>query len=556
MAKITQLPRREIPDRVEGLSKAGHLRALLTTPELGFLMEAHNGLSAKIVEETGFAGVWASGLAISAALGVRDSNEASWTQVLEVLEFMSDATTIPILVDGDTGYGNFNNVRRLVRKLCQRRIAGVAIEDKLFPKTNSFIGKGQPLADINEFCGKIKAGKDSQSDPNFCLIARTEALVSGWDVSEALDRAAAYHEAGADGVLVHSKHPTANEVLAFMAQWENRCPVVIVPTMYYRTLTSVFEDAGISMVIWANHNLRASITAMREASQRIFEEQNLTGVEGRIASVKDVFQLAGNQELAEAERRYLATGRQSEYAILLAASRGAALGSLTEEQPKCMIDIRGKPLLNHLIDTFGQSGITDITVVRGYKKEKIDLTSVATVDNDAFEETGEVASLACAADRLAGPGIISYGDILFRNYVLDDLLDLADDIIIVVDANWRERELTGTDTTPDLVRCSRPFTGHYLDDDVVRATAMSLAVAPASANGEWIGLVKLSDAGAKQVAQEIKAMDADGTAQTAGLPELFGRLIARGVPVRVMYITGHWLDIDDLFDLASARNQL
>ena len=556
MAKITPLPRRETPERDEDLSKAGRLRALLTAPELGFLMEAHNGLSAKLVEEAGFAGIWASGLSISAALGVRDSNEASWTQVLEVLEFMSDATTIPILVDGDTGYGNFNNVRRLVRKLCQRRIAGVAIEDKLFPKTNSFIGEGQPLADINEFCGKIKAGKDSQTDPDFCLIARTEALVSGWDVNEALDRAAAYHEAGADGVLVHSKHSTANEVLAFMAQWENRCPVVIVPTMYYRTPTSVFEEAGISMVIWANHNLRASITAMREASRRIFEEQNLTGVEGRIASVKDVFQLAGNQELAEAERRYLAPDRQSQRAILLAASRGAALGSLTEEQPKCMIDVRGKPLLNHLVDTFGQSGIADITVVRGYKKEKIDLASVATVDNDAFEETGEVASLACAADRFAGPCVISYGDILFRNYVLDDLLDFADDIIVVVDANWRERGLTGTDAAPDLVSCSRPFTGRYLDDDVVRATAMGPAVAPAAADGEWIGLVKLSDAGANQVAREIEAMGAEGAARSAGLPELFGRLVARGVPVRVMYIEGHWLDIDDLFDLASARNQL
>ncbi len=537
-------------------SKASRLHALLTAPELGFLMEAHNGLSAKIVEEAGFAGVWASGLSISAALGVRDSNEASWTQVLEVLEFMSDATTIPILVDGDTGYGNFNNVRRLVRKLCQRRIAGVAIEDKLFPKTNSFIGEGQPLADVDEFCGKIKAGKDSQTDPDFCLIARTETLVSGWDVNEALDRAAAYHEAGADGVLVHSKHPTANEVLAFMAQWEHRCPVVIVPTMYYRTPTSVFEDAGIAMVIWANHNLRASIAAMREASRRIFEEQNLTGVEGRIASVKDVFQLAGNQELAEAERHYLAPNRQSQRAILLAASRGAALGSLTEEQPKCMVDIRGKPLLNHLVDTFGQSGIADVTVVRGYKKEKIDFASIKTVDNDAFEETGEVASLACAADRLTGPCFVSYGDILFRNYVLDDLLDFADDIIVVVDANWRERELTGTDTALDLVSCSRPFTGRYLDDDVVRATAMGPAVAPASADGEWIGLVKLTDAGAKQVAQEIETMDADGTVRTAGLPELFGRLIARGVSVRVMYIAGHWLDIDDLFDLANARNQL
>ena len=98
-------------------------------------MEAHNGISAKIVEQAGFKGIWASGLSVSAALGVRDNNEASWTQILEVLEFMSDATNVPILVDGDTGHGNFNNMRRFVKKLCQRNIAGVCIEDKIFPKT-------------------------------------------------------------------------------------------------------------------------------------------------------------------------------------------------------------------------------------------------------------------------------------------------------------------------------------------------------------------------------------------------------------------------------------
>ena len=126
------------------LSKAGQLRAMLDAGGLEFLMEAHNGISSKIVEETGFNGIWASGLSMSAGLGVRDSNEASWTQVLEMLEFMSDATSIPILVDGDTGYGNFNNLRRVVQKLCQRDIAGICIEDKLFPKTIRLSGKGNP----------------------------------------------------------------------------------------------------------------------------------------------------------------------------------------------------------------------------------------------------------------------------------------------------------------------------------------------------------------------------------------------------------------------------
>ncbi|MCA9397076.1 MAG: isocitrate lyase/phosphoenolpyruvate mutase family protein, partial [Candidatus Omnitrophica bacterium] len=169
------------------VNKFKQLKNIFQSGDLEFLMEAHNGLSARIVEEAGFKGIWASGLSMSAAMGVRDNNEASWTQVLEVVEFMNDAVSIPILLDGDTGYGNFNNMRRLVKKLCQRGIAGVCIEDKLFPKTNSFIkGEQQPLADIQEFCGKIKAGKDSQTDTDFCVVARVEALIAGWDMDEAI----------------------------------------------------------------------------------------------------------------------------------------------------------------------------------------------------------------------------------------------------------------------------------------------------------------------------------------------------------------------------------
>src|SRR5262245_63131149 len=150
---------------------------------------------------------------------------------------MAEATSLPILVDGDTGYGNFNNVRRLVRKLCERSVAGVCIEDKLFPKTNSFIGERQPLADIEEFCGRIKAGKDSQSDDDFVIVARTEALISGHGLDEALLRAAAYHAAGADAILIPSKQKTASEVEAFAARWQTRCPWMLVAPTYPSTPT-------------------------------------------------------------------------------------------------------------------------------------------------------------------------------------------------------------------------------------------------------------------------------------------------------------------------------
>src|SRR5580693_7744177 len=172
-ASIRQSP---AADRVHSSAgaptRSAKLRGMLQSPQLEFLMEAHDGLSARIVREAGFKGIWASGLSISAQFGVRDNNEASWTQVVDMLEFMADASDLPILLDGDTGYGNFNNMRRLVRKLEQRGVAGVCIEDKIFPKTNSFIrGSAQPLAEIDEFAGKIKAGKEAQNDPDFVIVA-------------------------------------------------------------------------------------------------------------------------------------------------------------------------------------------------------------------------------------------------------------------------------------------------------------------------------------------------------------------------------------------------
>ncbi|MFE0176017.1 phosphoenolpyruvate mutase [Streptomyces sp. NPDC059002] len=287
-------------------SKTAMLRHLVQRSELSFLMEAHNGLSAKLVERAGFEGIWASGLSIAAALGVRDSNEASWTQVLEIAEFMSDATRVPILLDGDTGYGNFNSVRRLVRKLEQRGIAGVCIEDKLFPKLNSFVRDGaQPLADAEEFAGKIEAAKASQRDPDFVVVARTEALVAGQGLAEALRRAELYRCAGADAILIHSARPDAGEVLAFKGEWAERLPVVIVPTTYYMTPTEVFAEHGFSTVIWANHLMRSALRAMQITASRIFAEQNLRSVEDTVASLAEVFDLQGEDELARAEQRWL-----------------------------------------------------------------------------------------------------------------------------------------------------------------------------------------------------------------------------------------------------------
>ncbi len=287
------------------MMQAKQLRLLLESPETNFLMEAHNAISAKIAESTGFKALWASGLSISTALGVRDSNELSWSQVIDVLEYIVDAVSIPILVDGDTGHGNFNNARNFAKKLCQLGVAGLCIEDKTFPKMNSFVGNKQLLADIDEFSGKIKAIKDHQPNSDFCVIARVEALIAGAGMSEALRRAEAYRAAGADAILIHSKQSTADEILEFTRCWDTNYPLIIVPTKYYKTPTEDFIKAGISLIIWANHNIRASIKAMEETCKQIFNERSLLRVEGEIAELNDIFSLIDYDELSMSEKKYL-----------------------------------------------------------------------------------------------------------------------------------------------------------------------------------------------------------------------------------------------------------
>ena len=261
-------------------------------------------------------------------MGVRDNNEASWTQILERVELMADVTSIPILLDGDTGHGNFNNARRFVRKVVQRGVAGICIEDKLFPKTNSFIrGERQPLADPYEFAGRIKASKDSQGDPDFCIVARIESFIAGWPLDEALRRAAIYEAAGADALLIHSKWSTAAEVIAFRRAVGDQIPVVIIPTTYPATPTAILAQERFSLVIWANHLLRSAITAMEQTARTIAGDRSLLNVEGDIATVNRIFELQGEAELAAAEARYLPESPKNAPVAMLAAAHEPACSS-------------------------------------------------------------------------------------------------------------------------------------------------------------------------------------------------------------------------------------
>jgi phosphoenolpyruvate phosphomutase len=283
---------------------AKNFRKILFNSKLDLILEAHSGLSARIVEENGFAAIWASGLSISSSLGLRDCNEASWSEVVDVTQAMHDAVQIPILFDGDSGFGNFNNVRHIVKRLSHYGIAGISLEDKQFPKMNSFIAGQHALSSVDEFTGKIKAAQDSKTDEDFTVIARTEALIAGLGVEAALERAEKYYQAGADAIFIHSKEADGLEILEFGRCWNNRCPLVVAPTTYIDTPPSSLESVGVSIYICANHLMRASIYAMRQAARQIRKDNTISTINSNISSLSDVFGLLNYEELKEAEALY------------------------------------------------------------------------------------------------------------------------------------------------------------------------------------------------------------------------------------------------------------
>lgn len=266
-------------------------RYVVNTSDVVRVAGAHSALGAVLAEQTGFGAVWASSFEISAARCLPDASLLTMTEFLAAAAQMQQACTVPVIADCDTGFGNNLNVTYMVHQYQAAGIAAVCMEDKQFPKVNSFLGPGQVLMDTGQFARKIETAKAAQDDTDFFVIARTEALIAGGTVGDALLRCKAYAESGADAVLIHSKSKTRDEVEAFLEAWDGRVPVVIVPTTYPQWHIDAAARCGASVVIYANHGLRATVSALRSTLQSIRDNGESTAVEDEIASLDDIFAL-------------------------------------------------------------------------------------------------------------------------------------------------------------------------------------------------------------------------------------------------------------------------
>lgn len=278
-------------------SKARTLRDLLSSRTLVTGVGARDALDARLIQNAGFDFVWASSFCVSMAHCVPDASILSMTQFVEAARAMNQAIDLPVVFDADTGYGGEANTAYAARRLEEADMAAICIEDKIFPKQSSLLpGGAHPLISIEEFSRKIIAAKSGQRHRQMLVIARTEALIAGLGVQEALRRAHAYENAGADVILFHSKSKTPDEIVDCVNRWTGSAPVALVPTNYPDLNEPAMEAMGkVKIVIYGNQTVRAAVKAVGEVLQEIRRSRGARSIEDRVASVNQLFALQGEK---------------------------------------------------------------------------------------------------------------------------------------------------------------------------------------------------------------------------------------------------------------------
>ena len=231
----------------------------------------------------------------STSRGKPDIEAVELQSRLNTINEIFEVTSKPLIYDADTG-GKIEHFTFAVRSLERTGVSACIIEDKTGLKKNSLLGNevAQTQDDIKDFCDKIRAGKEAQITSDFMIIARIESLILDKGMEDALKRAFAYVEAGADGIMIHSRHKSPNEILEFIAKFRAKnslTPIVVVPTSFNEITAQDLGEAGANVIIYANHLLRAGFVAMKEVAQGILQNDRSAEIESKCMSVKEILSL-------------------------------------------------------------------------------------------------------------------------------------------------------------------------------------------------------------------------------------------------------------------------
>ncbi|MBQ7432732.1 MAG: phosphoenolpyruvate mutase [Lachnospiraceae bacterium] len=294
-----QIEQLSIPD-----IRRGRLRQLLELKPTLRIMEAHSGITGLIVEKTcvlqdgeayQFDGMWVSSLCDSTAKGKPDIELVDMSSRLRTIDDIMEVTTKPIILDGDTG-GLIEHFVYNIRTLERIGVSAVIIEDKTGLKKNSLFGVDveQTQDTIENFCAKISAGKAALRTREFMLIARIESLILEKGMEDALTRAFAYVQAGADGIMIHSRRKEPDEIFEFCEKFravDSQTPIVVVPTSFNTVTEAEFEKRGVNIIIYANQLTRSGFPAMQKTAQTILTHHRAKEADDLCMSIKEILTL-------------------------------------------------------------------------------------------------------------------------------------------------------------------------------------------------------------------------------------------------------------------------
>lgn len=562
-----------LKNRVSPENRRKSLKNLLNDRDFIRVIEAHNGISAVIANNIKyeiegklyeFDAIWESSLTDSAAKGYPDAEIVGPESRYETIRQILNSSTKPIIVDGDTG-GEATNFEYFIRTLEDMGVSMVIIEDKMFPKRNSLDPESrQTQEDPDIFALKIKRGKEIQLSSDFMIIARIESLISGLGLEDAIFRAKKYLKAGADGIMIHSKDVNPKEIIDFAIEYKKildemgiRKPLVCVPTTYNTITEEKLKKYGFNVVIYANHLLRSAHKAMKETASIILREQRCFEAESKCSPISSIFEDVGFLEVKEKDLKY----RKGEIRVIIPAAGKDPIFDL----PKSIIKIKDKTLLTRQKEVLNSCGLKDITVIRGYKKELIDIDEIKYVDNDDYDKYFILYSLFKAEQEMSNGFIYLNSDILFDEQIITNLLNSKKDMILVVDNSYtyhnheKEKKL-------DLILSKNKPSGerrrlYQKDNEILR---IGKKINKNMADYEFVGIAYFSEYGAeiiKKIYNDCKLnhkgpFHEANSFESASITDFIQEIIDRGFKVNLLEIHKGWIEIHNKKDIELAERLL
>jgi len=553
--------------------RVGLLKKLIEEKGFVRLIEVHNGLSALIAQMCSvkkeenvieYDGFWESSFTDSASKGIPDAEIVGYDSRLVTIDEILNVTSKPMIIDGDTG-GSAAQFEYLVRKLGRLGVSGIIIEDKMFPKRNSLDKDAkQILEDPEVFSQKIQRGQEVKLGEDFFIIARIESLIAGRSLNDAVSRARQYIIAGADGIMIHSKKDTPNDILSFASEYEKICielkrrPILVcVPTTYNLITDKELHDHGFNVIIHANQMLRAAHKSMKKVSEVMLRNDRGFEAEALCSPVSEVFSDVGFIRIKEQDKKYMK--EQQIWVIIPAAGKDPNF----PEFPKSLVEIHGKHLLDYQIEVIKSANLKNIALVRGYKGNLFHCDDIRYFENSTFDKTYTVHSLFQAESVMENGFILIFSDILFNDDIIKSLFRTKEDIVLVVDNSYQYHKHE-IDKKLDLVVSKTKVSSYYRTlhptgtNEIVR---IGKDIKKDDADYEFIGMAYFSAQGAnilKKVYHDClenqhgRFHEATSFDQ-ADITDIIQEIIDRGFMVNALEVYKGWMEIHNSKDMKIAE---